>query len=114
MCDTGTKPTKSTERETAVPLLLTAEGTERLSMGEALDLLIETTDVGQFTAAIRSEGIVGETDIETLADVFPGPMLRVRLSRSQLDRVLDLPGVVSIEEDVIVFADSDPLRSSDE
>ena len=59
-----------------------------MNMGNSLDLLVETTDVEALTTAIRSEGIAVEMEIEQLPDVLPGPMLRLHLSRAELDRIL--------------------------
>ena len=82
---------------------------QRLREGGTVPVLIEAADPQALSEAFQEESIVPEGALEILLEVFPAPVVRVRLSLAQIERVSKLPGVLSIEEDVEVFGEPGKL-----
>ena len=83
-------------------------------MGNGLDLLVETSNVEVLTTAMCSEGIAVEMEIEQLPDFLLEPMPRRRLSQSELVWILKFSGIVSVGEDVCIFAEGIHSESPDD
>ena len=87
---------------------LSDDSRRALDHGGAIEVLIEVTDIQAIQAGIDQLAVTegGEVAARIFGDAFPGPYVLAALSSEQIEEVARLEGVVAIEENAEVTAET--------
>jgi len=105
-CDQPSEQPRDDLPDRSPSLRLSQSAHEALAEELTVEVLVEADDLDLVTEILKSEGVTLAGDIQMLADVFPGPMIRARLNWSQIQQLLKTPGVRSMEEDVEIVQET--------